>query len=336
MTTNTNITNRNASASLFGWDFQTNAAILLMLQNIQKADSVKVESSTEDIEIKLCDGNIIYSQAKSIINADDTANLSKKLKDAIKTLNDANSNDNIEKLVYITNHSNPLSDRTTIGYFSSTTELSYNELPEKCRNKIAKIISDNHYTLDLNKLYIAVLPFIGNDENNRYKEIKRALYEFISQLNLATNIDSQKILDIWQKEYFFNGTIPDDTVRITKKKMIWTLIVQICEMDMADEILDDCDNAEIQEIKSTYGNIINIRSEDFELVSKVIGLFTRYKEETGKSSKDFIKEKYSSIEEEFSNTNLPEEDKKCLVQLIIKKILSNRYNIDKIKGIANL
>ena len=118
--------------------------------------------------------------------------------------------------------------------------------------------------------------------------------------------------------------------------MIWTLIVQICEMDMADEILDDCDNAEIQEIKSTYGNIINIRSEDFELVSKVIGLFTRYKEETGKSSKDFIKEKYSSIEEEFSNTNLPEEDKKCLIQLIIKKILSNRYNIDKIKGIANL
>lgn len=336
MTANTNTTNRNASASLFGWDFQTNAAILLMLQNIQKADSVKVESSTEDIEIKLCDGNIIYSQAKSIMNADDTANLSKKLKDAIKTLNDANNNGNVEKLIYITNHSNPLSDRTTIGYFSTTTELPYNELPEKCRNKITKIISDNNYNIDLDKLYIAVLPFIGINEDNRYKEIRRALYEFLGQLKITTNIDSKKVLDIWQKEYFYNGTIPDDTIRITKKKMIWTLIVQICEMDMADEILEDCDIAQIQEIQNNYGSIINIRSDDFELVSKVTGLFAKYKDEIGKSSKDFIKEKYIDFEEEFTDSDLPEDDKKCLIQLIIKKILSNRYHIKKIKEIANL
>ena len=44
---------RNASASIFGWDFQTNAAILLMLENITRAECVKVESKTEDIEIKL-------------------------------------------------------------------------------------------------------------------------------------------------------------------------------------------------------------------------------------------------------------------------------------------
>ena len=43
--------NRNASASAFGWDFQANAAILLMLENIQEAEMVRVEGKDEDIEI---------------------------------------------------------------------------------------------------------------------------------------------------------------------------------------------------------------------------------------------------------------------------------------------
>ena len=37
------MTNRNASASAFGWDFQANAALVLMLENIKNAKSVRVE-----------------------------------------------------------------------------------------------------------------------------------------------------------------------------------------------------------------------------------------------------------------------------------------------------
>ena len=47
--------NRNASASAFGWDFQVNAAILLMLENIEKAEKIRVEGKDEDIEITLND-----------------------------------------------------------------------------------------------------------------------------------------------------------------------------------------------------------------------------------------------------------------------------------------
>ena len=45
--------NRNASASAFGWDFQANSAILLMLENIKDAKRVRVEGADEDIEITL-------------------------------------------------------------------------------------------------------------------------------------------------------------------------------------------------------------------------------------------------------------------------------------------
>lgn len=49
------MSDRNASASAFGWDFQTNSAILLMLENIKDAKRVRVEGADEDIEITLQD-----------------------------------------------------------------------------------------------------------------------------------------------------------------------------------------------------------------------------------------------------------------------------------------
>ena len=55
---------RNASPSAFGWDFQVNAAILLMLENIREADKVRVEGADEDIEITLKDKTKIYFQVK--------------------------------------------------------------------------------------------------------------------------------------------------------------------------------------------------------------------------------------------------------------------------------
>jgi hypothetical protein len=51
----------NASDSVSGWDFQRNAAIVLMLLNIEKAKSVKVEGGSEDIEI-FCNYSAINSR----------------------------------------------------------------------------------------------------------------------------------------------------------------------------------------------------------------------------------------------------------------------------------
>lgn len=44
--------NRRADATLFGFDFQVNAAIVIMLDNIENMKSIRLESENEDIEIK--------------------------------------------------------------------------------------------------------------------------------------------------------------------------------------------------------------------------------------------------------------------------------------------
>ena len=57
----------SAYPTIFGFCFQKNGAILLFLENIKLAKSMKVESCKQDIEILLNDGNHIYAQAKSLV-----------------------------------------------------------------------------------------------------------------------------------------------------------------------------------------------------------------------------------------------------------------------------
>ena len=61
--------NRRANATVFGFDFQINAAIVLMLKNIQELKSLKLEGDYEDIELELENGSYILAQAKSVEGA---------------------------------------------------------------------------------------------------------------------------------------------------------------------------------------------------------------------------------------------------------------------------
>ena len=99
----------NASSSAGGWEFQSNAAIMLMLKNIENASKVKVEGDTEDIEITFSNGKMLLSQAKAVTNPDDYSNVRKKLEAGLRTLNSSAKLENVEQLVFVTNSPNPFS-----------------------------------------------------------------------------------------------------------------------------------------------------------------------------------------------------------------------------------
>ncbi len=333
-----NTKSSNASASAFGWDFQANAAILLMLENIQHAKSVKVEAQTEDIEIKLENNNIIYSQAKSIEDINSTSNLLSKLKEGIRTLNNAYNNGNAENLIYITNHSNPFNDKPSIQYFLGRTKLAYDELPQKCKDKISNIINKNNYSIDTSKLKVYVLPFYGENKDNRDKAIKEAVSEFLEQLDIHSPYTPQRMLEIWQRDFFHNATIPDSAIQIKKREMIWTLIAEACNFDKNDRYLQDCDDAIINEIEYKYRAIINNKTEEFVFINKVLSAFADYQINLNwrERIEKFINEEYSQYIDEFDVGTIDEYSKNCLVKIILNKIISNRYIIDKIKKGANI
>lgn len=59
--------NSNASPEVFGFDFQVNATIFLMLDNIKEVKEVRMEGASEDIELTMNNGSQIMAQAKGIV-----------------------------------------------------------------------------------------------------------------------------------------------------------------------------------------------------------------------------------------------------------------------------
>lgn len=189
--------NSNASPSAFGWDFQTNAAIVLMIENIQSVVQIRVEGKLEDIELKLLNGNYIYSQAKSIIDREKFSNARAKLKKAIKTLCAAALNNNYEKLIYITNTPKPFGSLDTLSTFYDNAYCKYSDLPKNCQDVIQDLIMNDHNcNFDTSKFIIRILPFHTNNLDERYKVVKRIVSEFLYEIDSRMLGIGQKILDI--------------------------------------------------------------------------------------------------------------------------------------------
>ena len=154
------MSNRNASASAFGWDFQVNSAIVLVLENIKDAERVRVEGVHEDIEITLKSKLKVYAQVKSVVRPDDTKNVISKLSKTLEALNGDAKNGDGSLFTYVTNSANPFNNKRTLSYFVGRTHLNFDELPDVAREKISNIISTKGFSdLDIHKFDLRVIPF---------------------------------------------------------------------------------------------------------------------------------------------------------------------------------
>lgn len=327
----------NASASAFGWEFQSNAAIILMLDNIKEAEAVRVEGSTEDIEVYLSNGKVIYSQAKSAINSDDNSNAIAKLKASLRTLNGASRLSNVHKLVHITNLVDPFNDITSVPYFVGKTQLSFSDLPIVCKTIIHELIEQNQYSnIEEQNLEIHVLPFHGDGEN-RYKFIKTAVYEFLDLVGLPNNGLGPKILLIWQNLFFANASQQDLNIRITKKDLVWPVVVTICENDQDADFLNEYDDGEIDEIKSKYSLVINSSSECFEFTTKVIYDYSNFTCPMQKEKiNSFINTNWNNYIDDFIIDGVDSITREAVIKLIIHKILMKRQRIATIRRTINI
>ena len=61
--------------------------------------------------------------------------------------------------------------------------------------------------MDTSKLKVYVVPFWGNDKDNRDKIIKETVSEFLAELQIYTPYTPKKMLEIWQNDFFHNATI---------------------------------------------------------------------------------------------------------------------------------
>lgn len=324
----------NATAAAFGWDFQSNAGIVLMLHNLRRAKSVRIEGD-EDVEVHLENGKRIYAQAKGVQDPDDTSHVIDKLEGAIRTLSDAARHGNVESLVYVTNSPNPFNDKTTSYKFErAEADVAYVSLPQSCKDQILKICDKHGYDLPVEKFSIRTFDFSGDGEN-RYRIVKTLVVEFLSSLGLSERGWGQKVLDRWHDEFWKNASQKDRNIVITKKKMVWPLVVWLCE-DIKSKIdIEDVDEFEVEEVTRQFRNIISDKEDKFEFVARVTNEFEQFRKEAALRYRDalnaFVADSWQKFLNEFYLEGVDNRTARIIVSVTLERIIRTQTDIERIK-----
>jgi len=339
----------NATASAFGWDFQSNAAILLALKNIKDLERLKVEGDIDDIELYLKDNKKIFIQAKSQEDPTPGTNTLTKLKDALKTLINATNQSEYEQIIYISNIINPLKNKQ-LDYFWGNYYIiySYDELNDQAKNIINKYINAavQDYQLDISnleydKLKICTFPFFGRNDETRYRIIYEAVNTFLVKAEIsAPDGVAHDVMNYWQSKFFQNAATRH--VELKKEELIWPIVVlESSKPPSYENFFDEYDIGAMKEINRKYRAFIDKKTEQFEFVTQVMNDFKNYTNEYRKSPgkqvfEQFVETKWPSYASLIINGPIDSEIKEGVTKLVIIKILKNRFTINTVKEAAGL
>lgn len=326
----------NATASAFGWEFQSNAALMLMLKNIEGASEAKVEGETEDVEITLSNGKFLMAQAKSVEKPDDFSHVKRNMEAALRTLNEASKKAGVEQLIFVTNSPNPFNSKQTMYKFSSPLNIApFSELPEICQKSISDICSKNGYGIDTSMLTVYVMQFHGESGDERYKVLQTLTMEFLNSLGVS-NVSTEQMLSLWQNSFRVNAS--QRTSVIKKESMVWPIIAILCEARETDTELEEYDPSDVREILQKYRAIINNNSERFEFVSNILSDYNDFSREmkSKERMKHFVSERWSQYKNDFDLKSADVITEEMVIKITISNVLKNRRIIAEIKGKVKL
>ncbi len=340
---NTSKSDRRANAVMFGFDFQVNAAIVLMIENIKEMTCLKIESSNEDIDLTLKDGSHILAQAKAVVNAScDFKNVRAKLKKSLQSLSDGASKVHAAKLILITNSPNPLNDENSRFIFFGHAHRPFKSLPDSSQRIINELLLqiEQHSSFDTDRFMIQVIPFETDIEAERYKCITTVIDDFVGLLELNSPGIVRKIHSVWKDCVFANGTKKD--ISLSKKSLIWPIVTIVTDISQTsdedvEKIIGDVDAEVYDDVIQRYPSVINNCCDNFEFVTRVIADYAQYT--PGCSTKEklclYIKSNWSAFESEFEIVE-DDETRCALIKVILLNILRKRKKIDKIKQVVEL
>lgn len=335
--------NRQATHVSFGWDFQSNAALVLMIKNVKNTEYIKVEGKTEDIELKLDNGKRIYAQAKSNKHPNfDFNNVISALKKSLKTLSEASENEDADILLFVTNSHNPFNAKFDKMFFGPEQYYNFSDLMPEYQQKINDIIEKENLDIDTSKFQVFYMNFMSDIDDTRYGTVKKNVDELIANIAPELRGHSNHLMNYWQLVTFRNSTKQEDSFAITKAQFIWPVIVEIINTKKidSDDLIDldcDIDEADFESAMQHYSDFINNQCEKFELISKINTDYNHYCHfrNSGKIH-DFIISKWSDYNKDICVAGLPPEIAEAIQKVIIRNILYTRRYINRVKQEVNL
>lgn len=204
--------NRAAIPVFFGFDFQVNAAIVLMIENIRELTSLKLESENEDIDLTLKSGAHILAQAKSVENSsNDFSHVRRNMRKSLISLSEGyrrleEKKTTVDKLIFVTNSPNPFGEKTMSNAFYGPSHRDFITLPESCRKFISDCLVALDNPLEPDKLMVQVVPFETDNEHERYKVVMQTINDFVGDLNIDAPGLGRKLHTVWCHDIFKNGS----------------------------------------------------------------------------------------------------------------------------------
>lgn len=332
---------RRAHAVLFGFDFQVNAAIVLMLENIKELKALRLEGNHEDIEITLDEGKKIFAQAKAVERASsDFNNVRANLKSALTTLSEANQQVNTKQLIFITNSPNPFKDDESRSIFWAPTRRTFETLPPSAQEIIKGYLSKIDNPLDVDKFTVQFFHFETDDEEERYKVVIQVINDFIGGLNVSTSPGlGKKLLQVWHSDIFVNGSTSNADIVLDKKKIIWPIIVLETEISKIDEnFIEQFDLGVYDEVVRLYGDTIDSCCERIDFFSKVLYDFKDFSCDKTPMEKclEFVNSTWNNYKDEFDVSGIDDETLEALTKVVLYNVVRRRIVINRIKQEVNL
>ena len=311
-----------------------------MLDYIRDAESIKLEGPTEDIEVKLKDGKYVFAQSKATMTPDDNTNAIRDLSKALETLSEADATGKARELLLVTNRTDPLHDESSMRKFANPYSLvPYNDLPETCQSKIRDICSRKNYSLQLDRFSVMALEFPSGG-NAGSETVKARIAEFLVDIDPRLLGLQKKMLDRWRLQFDDNAVEKDRHKNLSKKEMIWALIVLFCE-ELDDSMLNGFDDAEAEEVRDKYSDIVDWHSERFDMVCRVLGEYEQYKRwhpnrNGPEVQKSFIEDKQEEFASDFDLDGLEPQLAVAVRKITIERILQQQRKISKVKEAVQL
>lgn len=332
---------KRASSVVFGFDFQVNSAIVLMLENVSDLKSLRLEGNFEDIEIELNDGQYILAQAKSVVNSSsDFHNVRHNLKKALESLSAGSQKVTAKQLILITNSPNPINEDESKYIFQGPPAYrDFSTLPPSTKSIIVNFLSEIEQPLDLDRFSIQTLPFETDNDNERYKYVMRAIDDFVGDLNLNIPGLGSQLLEMWHWSVFINGTKKDPGITLKKKDIMWPIMVIATDISRCDEeFLDRFEPGDYDEIVHRFKDTINSCCERYEFFIRVLADYSNCSIE-GKPSErciNFVESRWMDYSNEFAVEGIDKEIQEGLTKTVLYNIVRRRRDIEKIKRGTNL
>lgn len=299
-----------------GFQFQTVAAISLLLDYLHDFTKIKNEHTLEDIVLMLSDGDCVLAQAKSSHDDEESTNALKYLKKGLITLNEASQKEIRHKLVYITNIRSMLGSKTLVDDYISGKTIWFSDMSKSNKEMLMKNAPSD---FDFDAFGIQFLKYIGDDSKEQW--ILEKMRETFSEYPYLRGLRYNEVYKTWLIYLSRNASKKNPQSFLNKDEMIWGMIVHRVNAvieDISNESDIDYDGVDIN-----YSLLIESLSGRFQTVSRIYGDYQNIKRTDSSitDSSSFVMKYWDRYTDLISDKDYEQNIKMKIIQNLVETVI---------------